>query len=69
MIKRADPDPHKAAQKAAAAEPGLRDQLTAEAVRLAQQAGELAVPVRPHLVADDVTPTTTQITDRRATRT
>lgn len=46
----------KAAQKAAAAEPGLRDQLTAEAVHLAQQADELTVPAKPQLVADDVTP-------------
>ncbi|MFV5996323.1 YfjI family protein [Streptomyces sp. NPDC056231] len=46
----------KAAQKAAAAEPGLRDELTAEAVYLAQQAEELTVPCKPQLVADDVTP-------------
>ncbi|WP_392872816.1 YfjI family protein [Streptomyces sp. LN499] len=46
----------KAAQKAAAAEPGLRDQLTAEAVHVAQQAEELTVPAKPQLVADDVTP-------------
>ncbi|MFD4178972.1 YfjI family protein [Streptomyces anulatus] len=46
----------KAAQKAAAAEPGLRDQLTAEAVHLAQQADEMTVPAKPQLVADDVTP-------------
>ncbi|WP_326671251.1 YfjI family protein [Streptomyces sp. NBC_01257] len=46
----------KAAQKAASAEPGLRDQLTAEAVHLAQQADELTVPAKPQLVADDVTP-------------
>lgn len=46
----------KAAAKAANAEPGTRDQLTAEAVALAQQAEELTVPARPQLVADDVTP-------------
>ncbi|WP_327297117.1 YfjI family protein [Streptomyces sp. NBC_01197] len=46
----------KAAQKAAGAEPGLRDQLTAEAVQLAQQADELSVPAKPQLIADDVTP-------------
>ncbi|MEV6669950.1 YfjI family protein [Streptomyces sp. NPDC051162] len=46
----------KAAAKAANAEPGMRDQLTAEAVALAQAAEEVKVPGKPQLVADDVTP-------------
>ncbi|MET9483511.1 YfjI family protein [Streptomyces sp. NPDC006638] len=46
----------KAAAKAVNAEPGMRDQLTAEAVSLAQTADELTVPAKPQLVADDVTP-------------
>ncbi|MET4669167.1 YfjI family protein [Streptomyces sp. PvR018] len=46
----------KAAQKAAAAEPDVRDQLTADAVALAQRAEEITVPAKPQLVADDVTP-------------
>ncbi|MFJ3101800.1 YfjI family protein [Streptomyces sp. NPDC086835] len=46
----------KAAAKAANAEAGMRDQLTAEAVALAQAAEEIKVPCKPQLVADDVTP-------------
>jgi hypothetical protein len=46
----------KAAKKAAAAEPGQRSELTAEAVALAQAVGETSVPAMPQLVADDVTP-------------
>lgn len=46
----------KAAAKAANAEAGMRDQLTAEAVALAQAADEIKVPCKPQLVADDVTP-------------
>ncbi|MFP1629945.1 YfjI family protein [Streptomyces sp. 5K101] len=46
----------KAAQKAAAAEPGQRSELTVEAVALAQAAEETTVPAVPQLVADDVTP-------------
>ncbi|GHC33196.1 YfjI family protein [Streptomyces cinnamoneus] len=46
----------KAAAKAANAEPGMRDQLTAEAIALAQAAEEITVPAKPQLVADDVTP-------------
>jgi hypothetical protein len=46
----------KAAAKAANAEPGLRDQLTAEAIELARAAEEVTVPGKPQLVADDVTP-------------
>ncbi|MGW0901655.1 DUF3987 domain-containing protein, partial [Streptomyces goshikiensis] len=46
----------KAAAKAANAEAGMRDQLTAEAVALAQAAEEIRVPCKPQLVADDVTP-------------
>ncbi|GAA0556717.1 YfjI family protein [Streptomyces mordarskii] len=46
----------KATAKAANAEPGLRDQLTAEAIELAQAAENIKVPCKPQLVADDVTP-------------
>ncbi|MCW2873423.1 MAG: primase [Streptomyces oryziradicis] len=46
----------KAAAKAANAEPDKRDQLTAEAVSLAQSADEYTIPARPQLVTDDVTP-------------
>ncbi|MFF4288684.1 YfjI family protein [Streptomyces sp. NPDC001633] len=46
----------KAAAKAANAEPDKREELTAEAVALAQQAEEIKVPGKPQLVADDVTP-------------
>lgn len=46
----------KATQKAAGAEPGTRDALTAEAVALAQAVEEMTVPAIPQLVADDVTP-------------
>ncbi|MEV1011688.1 YfjI family protein [Streptomyces sp. NPDC049881] len=46
----------KAAAKAANAEPGLRDTLTAEAISLAQAAEGIKVPCKPQLVADDVTP-------------
>ncbi|EFL17641.1 YfjI family protein [Streptomyces sp. C] len=45
----------KAAAKAANAEAGMRDQLTAEAIALAQAAEEIKVPCKPQLVADDVT--------------
>ncbi|QHY96634.1 hypothetical protein SSPS47_16120 [Streptomyces sp. S4.7] len=48
----------KAAQKAASAEPEKRDELTADAVSLAQTAESLSVPAVPQLVADDVTPET-----------
>lgn len=46
----------KAAGKASNATPEERDQLTAEAVSLAQAAEEVTVPAVPQLVADDVTP-------------
>ncbi|MFD8148224.1 YfjI family protein [Streptomyces sp. NPDC059708] len=46
----------KAAQKAAGADPGEKDALTAEAVGLAQAVDEMSVPAVPQLVADDVTP-------------
>ncbi len=46
----------KAAAKAANAEPAARDQLTADAIALAQAAEEIRVPAKPQLVADDVTP-------------
>ncbi|MEU8133780.1 YfjI family protein [Streptodolium elevatio] len=46
----------RAAQKAAGADGGKRDELTAEAVALAQAAESVAVPARPQLVADDATP-------------
>lgn len=46
----------KAAAKAAGAEPGLREQLTTEAIALAQAVEEAKVPSKPQLVADDVTP-------------
>ncbi|WP_326817942.1 YfjI family protein [Streptomyces sp. NBC_01762] len=45
-----------ATKKAAAAEPGMREQLTAEAVHLTQEAEELTPPAKPQLVADDITP-------------
>ncbi|MFD4144357.1 YfjI family protein, partial [Streptomyces sp. NPDC058572] len=46
----------KAVQKAAAADPEMRDALAIEAIELAQAAAELKVPAIPQLVADDVTP-------------
>ncbi|MEU4955629.1 YfjI family protein [Streptomyces lavendulae] len=46
----------RATQKAAGAEPGTKDALTAEAVALAQAVEEMTVPAVPQLVADDVTP-------------
>lgn len=46
----------KAAHKAAGADPGKREELTAEAVELAKAAEGVAVPARPQLVADDATP-------------
>ncbi|MER7988441.1 YfjI family protein [Streptomyces noursei] len=46
----------KAAAKATNAEPEQRDQLTADAISLAQTAEEMSVPAVPQLVADDVTP-------------
>ncbi|MBT2383108.1 YfjI family protein [Streptomyces sp. ISL-11] len=46
----------KAAARAASADAQMRDQLTAVAVALAQATEEVAVPYKPQLVADDVTP-------------
>lgn len=46
----------KAAARAANAEPEQREQLTREAIELAEAAEETAVPARPQLVADDITP-------------
>lgn len=48
----------KAANKAATADGAKRDELTAEAVALAQAAENIVVPPRPQLVADDATPET-----------
>ncbi|AZQ73554.1 DUF3987 domain-containing protein [Streptomyces luteoverticillatus] len=46
----------KAAAKAANGDPSMRDQLTADAIALAQAAEEITIPSKPQLVADDVTP-------------
>ncbi|MDJ1138504.1 YfjI family protein [Streptomyces iconiensis] len=48
----------KAAARAAGAEPDKREELTVEAVALAQQAEGFTIPARPQLVADDATPET-----------
>ncbi|MEU7638768.1 YfjI family protein [Streptomyces sp. NPDC039016] len=46
----------KAAARATNADPEQREQLTADAISLAQTAEEMSVPSVPQLVADDVTP-------------